>query len=877
MKKLLLFLFMSLVILGYSQEPIEKKTYRTQKLSNGPIIVDGVLDDESWNLVEWGGDFIQQRPYEGKQPSQPTYFKILYDDDNLYLGVLNYDSIPAEIDRRMCRRDDFEGDFIEINIDSYNDQMTAFSFTLNAAGVRGDEAITEDGDDWDDTWDPIWYGKTAMLDSGWVAEIKIPFTQLRFGKKANHVWGMQLTRRIYRNEERSLWQFVPRDANGWVHHFGTLEGINNIKPKRQLDLFPYVVAKQEYLEKEEGNPYATGKKSVLSAGLNGKVGITNDLTLDFTINPDFGQVEADPSEVNLSAFESYFSEKRPFFIEGNNILNFKINGGGNSMARDNLFYSRRIGRLPHYYPDLIEGEEYADFPEYTTILGAFKLTGKTKNGWSIGVMESITPRENAEIDLNGEKRKEEVEPFTNYFVGRLQKDINKGNTVIGGMFTSTNRKITNAEIDFLPNSAYSGGIDFTQYWKNKAYYISLRAVVSRVNADSIAMTNIQRSSVHYFQRPDADYIHVDSSRTSLTGQGGTIEFGKAGEGHIRYVGWVTWRSPGLELNDVGFLRSADEIFQVFWMQYGIWKPFFVFREMRINYNQWTTWDFGGRKNSFGTNINMNMDFTNHWSFSYGVNYNCGYLSKSFLRGGPSMKRPSDWNFWAWLGTDSRKKIRLSLNYSITKNYNNAGAFRRYSTSITYRPNDALKIVAGPFYRDITPTLQYVDNVDYENNDKYIMGRMHQSTFGLSMRLEYYVTPDLSIQYYGQPFISAGNYTEFKKVTDPVADNFFDRYHQFTDEEISYDAENNTYNIDENYDQKTDYSFDNPNFNFMQFRSNLVVRWEYLPGSTAYFVWSQGRTMSNEVGEFSFNSNMDDLFDVQPHNIFLVKVSYRLKL
>jgi hypothetical protein len=877
MKNLLLLLFVIITVLGYSQDPIQKKSYQTQKTTNGPIIIDGVMDDESWNLVEWEGDFIQQMPYEGKQPSQPTYFKILYDDDNLYVGVLNYDSVPAEIDRRMCRRDDFEGDFIEINIDSYNDQMTAFSFTLNAAGVRGDEAITEDGENWDDTWDPIWYGKTSMVDSGWVAEIKIPFTQLRFGKKANHSWGMQFTRRIYRKEERSLWQFIPREANGWVHHFGTLEGINNISPKRQIDLFPYAVAKQEYLEKEEGNPYATGKKSVLSVGVDGKVGITNDLTLDFTINPDFGQVEADPSEVNLTAFESYFTEKRPFFIEGNNILNFPISGGGNSMALDNLFYSRRIGRMPHYYPDLIEGEEYADFPENTTILGAFKLTGKTKNGWSIGVMESITPRENAEIDLKGEKRKEEVEPFTNYFVGRVQKDINKGNTVIGGIFTSTNRKITNGEIDFLPKSAYTGGVDFTQFWKNKAYYIRLKAVVSKVNADSLAMTNIQRSSVHYFQRPDADYIHVDSSRTSLTGQGGTVEFGKAGEGHIRYVAWVTWRSPGLELNDVGFLRSGDEVFQVFWMQYGIWEPFSIFREMRINYNQWTTWDFGGRNNSFGTNVNMNMDFKNHWSFNCGVNYNGEYLSKSFLRGGPSMKKPADWNTWGWLGTDGRKKIRLSFNYSINKNFHNAGEFNFYNANVTYRPNDAIKITAGPFYSDITPTLQYVTTLDYDNNDKYIIGRMHQSTFGLSMRLEYYITPDLSVQYYGQPFISAGDYSEFKKVTDPVADEFHDRYHQFTDDEISYDEESNTYNIDENHDQKTDYSFSNPNFNFMQFRSNLVVRWEYLPGSTAYFVWSQGRTMSNDVGEFSFNNDMDKLFDVQPHNIFLIKISYRLQL
>lgn len=860
----------------YSQENLQKKSYTTKKLTDGSIDIDGKLDDKAWDLVEWGGDFIQRSPYEGKLPSQPTFFKILYDDNNLYIGVLAYDSLPDEIDKRMCRRDDFEGDWIEINIDSYYDQMTAFSFTINAAGVKGDEAITDNGDEWDDTWDPIWYVKTSITDSGWVAEMKIPFSQLRFGKKDNHVWGMQIQRRLFRDEERSLWQFIPRDATGWVHLFGELHGINNINPKRQIDIFPYLLVKQEYFEKEEGNPFATGKKTVFSGGIDGKIGITNDLTLDFTINPDFGQVEADPSEVNLTAFETYFSEKRPFFIEGKNILNFQITEGGNPYAQDNLFYSRRIGRMPYYYPNLQNGE-YADFPEYTTILGAFKLTGKTKNGWSIGVMESMTAPEKAEIDNEGVRRKEEVEPFTNYFVGRVQKDINKGNTIIGGMFTATNRKIENKEIDFLPKSAYSGGVDFTQYWKDKTYFLKLKAVVSHITGDSVAITNIQCSSVHYFQRPDANYIKVDSSRTSLTGQGGTIEFGKVGNGHINLVTWVTWRSPGLELNDVGYLRSGDEVFQVFWMQYRIWEPFSIFREMQINLNQWTGWDFGGRRTFGGGNINMNMDFKNHWSLSYGGNLNGSYLSKSFLRGGPSMKKPPDWNVWVWLGTDSRKKFRFSFNYSITKNFDDAGTFNWYSTRISFRPNNSILISAGPFYNDITPTMQYVTTVDYNNEKRYIISCMHQSTFGLSMRLEYYITPDLSVQYYGQPFISAGNYTEFKRVTDPKTKKYNDRFHLYSDNEITYNSENNTYDIDENHDGSIDYYFDDPNFNFMQFRSNFVVRWEYIPGSTAYFVWSQGRTGSNPEGDFAFKNDLQNLFDIHPHNIFLIKISYRLRL
>ncbi len=268
---------------------------------------------------------------------------------------------------------------------------------------------------------------------------------------------------------------------------------------------------------------------------------------------------------------------------------------------------------------------------------------------------------------------------------------------------------------------------------------------------------------------------------------------------------------------------------------------------------------------------------NHWSFSYGVNLNGTYLSKSFLRGGPSMKKPADWNLWAWLGTDRRKKFRLSFNYSITQNFDDAGTFNFYSGNISFRPNNTILFSAGPFYSDITPAMQYVTAVDYNNEKRYIISRMHQSTFGLSMRLEYYITPDLSVQYYGQPFISAGNYSEFKRVTDPKAKEYEDRFHLYSDNEITYNSGNNTYDIDENHDGSVDYYFDDPNFNFMQFRSNFVVRWEYIPGSTAYFVWSQGRTGSNPEGDFAFKNDMQNLFDIHPHNIFLIKVSYRLRL
>ncbi|MCK4465527.1 MAG: hypothetical protein KAU83_07435, partial [Bacteroidales bacterium] len=382
------------------------------------------------------------------------------------------------------------------------------------------------------------------------------------------------------------------DAPGWVHQFGELHGISGIKPKRQIEIAPYTVGNIERFEKEEGNPFATGKSSNLDIGVDGKIGITNNMILDFTVNPDFGQVEADPSQVNLTAYEIFFEEKRPFFIEGKNILSFPLMFGDGDLASENMFYSRRIGRRPQSYPNTQDGE-YADIPINTSILGAAKFTGKTKNGLSIGILESITAKEKAEIDNEGIKRFETVEPLTNYSVSRVQKDFNKGNTILGGMFTTTNRKIENPDLNFLHTSAYSGGLDFTHQWKDRTYSFSLKTYFSQVKGSEEALIRTQSSSVRYFQRPDNDYVKFDSSRTSLSGYGGVLSAGKFANGHWRYAGFLSWKSPGLELNDLGFMTNADEILQIFWVGYRIWEPFSIFRNLNVNLNQWNTFDFGG--------------------------------------------------------------------------------------------------------------------------------------------------------------------------------------------------------------------------------------------------------------------------------------------
>ncbi|MFC1563739.1 DUF5916 domain-containing protein [candidate division KSB1 bacterium] len=868
----LLSVFLLFTVNVFAQERnIERKIYYTKKINPEPPMIDGILDDEVWRGLEWGGDFIQQSPYDGKEPSQETSFKITYDDNYLYVAFRLYDTEPDKIESRVTRRDRFPGDWVEINIDSYYDHRTAFSFTLSCSGVRSDELVSEDGENWDPSWDPIWYAKTHINGDGWTGEMRIPLNQLRFADKEEQVWGLQFTRRLYRKEERSIWQHKPADAPGWVSQFGELRGIRGIKSKNSIELLPYSVAKLETSLKEAGNPFSDGKNPGMRGGLDAKFGVTSDLTLNLTVNPDFGQVEADPSVVNLSAYETFYQERRPFFVEGKNILNYQLTGGDGDFSSDNLFYSRRIGSSPHHYPDT-DGSSFLDMPSVTNIAAAAKLTGKTRDGYSIGLMNAVTTNESAEIDAGGLRSKEAVEPMTNYFVGRLQKDFRKGDTRLGGIVTSTYRDINDAHLDFLNKEAYTGGFDFVHNWKEKTYYFIYNTVFSHIKGKNEAILRAQEAPARYFQRPDADYLDLDPDATSMTGHGGRFSIGKGGNGHWRYDTGITWRSPGLELNDVGYLRQADVAMQHFWMQFMEWNPKWIFRNFSMNFNQWSGWNFGGDKIFSGGNVNLNMMFKNYWTFGMGFNRNSESYSQGMLRGGPSFRTPGRWNMWYNIDSDQRKSIYYGLNGFFSKSdESNTNAFN-LNPRFSWRIKDSLILSTFPFYSRNHTDYQYMSTVNVSDGSRYLLGRIDQTTMGFTMRVDYSITPNLSIQYYGQPFVSAGKYTDFKKVTSSRADKYENRIHEFSTAEISYDSENKIYSINELISGSSSYSFGNPNFNFRQFRSNLVIRWEYIPGSTMFIVWSQERTKGGSLGDFSFRDDMDDLFNVHPNNVFLIKIN-----
>ena len=855
-------------VAGQSEEAVARRTYETARIAGPPPVVDGLLDDAVWETVEWSGSFVQREPTDGIEPSQQTRFKVVYDDDALYFAFHLADD-PALVTRQLARRDGFPGDWIEVNIDSFHDRRTAFSFTLSLSGTRGDEFISNDNH-WDTSWDPVWTGAAAVVADGWTAESRIPLSQLRFSAAEEQVWGLQVTRRLYRLEERSNWQHIPKDRTGWVSNFGELRGLRDLQPKRRIELLPYGVISTESSAAEEGDPFRDGGSDDFDLGLDGKLGLTSNLTLDFTVNPDFGQVEADPSEVNLTAFETFFTERRPFFIEGKNIFALPLAPAitGGPFTRDQLFYSRRIGRSPAHDPEVPEGG-FADVPETTTILGAFKLSGKTASGLSIGLLESFTPKERATIDLGGARSRITVEPQTNYFVGRLQQDLRAGDVLVGGMLTAVNRSLEE-HLSGMRESAYSGGLDFSSYFRDRDYRLQAAVFGSRISGSPEAILAAQESSARYFQRPDNESASVDPTRTSLSGHAGSVRFARTSNFDLRFETGVAWRSPGFEINDLGFMRSADGINQFTWVGWHRPDPFGIFDRLAVNGNQWLDWDTAGNFLGAAYNVNTNAQFRNKYAAGFGVTRQERSISNTELRGGPSSKWPGEWESSVWVDTDRRRKVSGELGaWRAMGDHGSRDASEAWA-GIVYRPTDALRLSLSGSRSRNRPELQYVETLDFAAAERYVFGRLDQETTALTLRVDYALTPNLTVQFYGQPFIATGRYDEHKRITDPRADAYRDRFATFTPDQIV--LVDGTYRVDEDLDGAVDYSFDDPDFDFRDFNSNLVVRWEYRPGSALFVVWNETRSESSLLPDRSFGEGLRQLFSAAPDDVILVKLS-----
>jgi hypothetical protein len=841
---------------------IKQPVYTTSRILGSKPVIDGKLDDNCWKNGTWAGDYTQFIPSEGSKPTYPTEMNIQYDDKNLYVAFRAFDGEPEKILRRAGGRDEFNGDMVGVTFDSYRDYRTGFEFTISAWGQKVDLVLFNPMN-WDLNWTAVWKGKTGLEDSAWVAELEIPLSQLRYSGEEEQVWGMHTWRWIDRLQEESNWEKQSKTGPGMIYNFGELKGIKGLKKSKRLEIMPFALGELETMEIEDGNPYTeNGRNWGGNIGLDAKIGISSNFTVDLTVNPDFGQVESDPSVMNLTAFETFYEEKRPFFLEGLTIFDYKFDN-------QSLFYSRRIGHSPSLTVNPTDNL-FVDSPDNTTILSAVKLSGTTSKGLSVGLIQSITANEYADLsDKDGNTGRAKVEPLSNYTVARIQKGYNAGNTVFGGMLTSTNRLIEDKSLEFLSSNAFTGGLDLLHHFNDKEFFVDTRLIGSYIDGSPEAITTLQESSARYYQRPGADYLDYDTTRTSLGGFGGKFRIGKGSKGFWRYSTGASWLTPGLELNDLGYMNTADNINQENEVSYFVNQPVSIFRTYNIGLEQFNSWNFNGTYLGSGGHLSFTSEFKNQWSFEANMILHTEAYDTKILRGGYDFIMPYSIMSFGSIGTDRSKKITAGVKYRYGFSGNTSASYYQIEPGITIRPLNSLKFGLSTFYEANYDELQYVSTVDYSNEKRYILGTIDQTTFGVTFRVDLNITPEFSIQYYGSPFISLGSYTDFKRVTDADSENYNNRFEVFNNPVLS----DGKYLLDENNDLIPDYSIDNPDFNFHQLRSNLVAKWEYRLGSFIYLVWSSERTGNTGSSDASISDSYKELRSIFPSNIFLIKLNY----
>lgn len=804
---------------------------------------------EEWNVVPPIDAFVQRDPHEGAAPSERTEFRVAYDATTLFVKVRAYDRSPDKIVGYLTRRDaDSPSDWIRVLIDSYHDRRTAYEFAVNPAGVKQDRYWFNDTNR-DDSWDAVWDVTVSRDSGGWTAEFRIPFSQLRFNPGATNAFGFAVSRQIGRLNETSTWPLLSRSAPGYVSSFGELDGVNAVSSPRRLEVVPYTVANLTR-QSTGGNPLVKNGALGGAAGVDLKYALTPGLTLTSTINPDFGQVEADPAVVNLTAFETFFAERRPFFVEGSG--NFRLNLDCNDGSCTGLFYTRRIGRAPQVAGNLPSGDNiYTDSPAHTTILGAAKLTGRVGK-YSIGVMQAVTREEFATVLDSGARSRSVVEPRSSYSVARVKREFDNQSS-IGVMFTATGRQATADTAARLPGRAFTGGADFDLRFR-KEYSLSGYWVASGLHGTPDSIDTIQDNSRHYFQRPGLESEHLDPSRTGLNGTAGSIGISKIAGEHVRFASNVDSKSPGFDINDVGYLRRADKRSMSNWLQIRSDTPTRWFRSRMINFNQWAAWNYDGDRLYGGGNINAHATFTNNWRIGAGFTREMRGFDDRMSRGGPGGLVEAPNEGWWYVDSDNRRRAALYLNGAMGSD-GHGSWWRDIEPRVTVRPMSALELTAGVRLSHNVFDSQWIEKLTDGGRDRYVFGHLDQSTVAITSRVNYTIRPTLSVQLYAQPFVSAGDYSGFKELVDGRNPTYAARYAPYA---FRFSPD------------------DNPDFNYRSFRTTNVLRWEYKPGSTLFVVWQQAREDTlHTVNDFRYGRDLRGIFSVPPRNVFLIKFAYWL--
>ena len=815
---------------------IPNATTAVAQRANVAPVIDGKDNDAVWRVAPVLRDFRQFQPTENADPSLPTEARIAYDAHNVYVFVRAFDTHPDSIKKLLARRDvRICCDQIKIVIDSYHDRRTGFEFAVNPGGVKRDYAMYGDDQQEDDAWDGVWEVATQVDSAGWTAEFRIPLSQLRYAHLPSNVFGFGIWRDIDRHGgERVGWPLYRTSRRGFVSQLGDLVGLEGLEAPRRLELAPYTVAK---------NVPAPGfaRDQQFTVGADIKYGITSNITVDATVNPDFGQVEADPSVVNLTSFETFFQERRPFFVEGTGIFSFGVNCNIVNCSGEGLFYSRRVGRGPQLsglYGD-------ATSPTSSRILGAAKMTGRLPGGLTIGALEGVTQREQGPGDKT-------IEPFTNYGAVRLMQDFRNGKSGIGFMATAVNRNLDQWSSDFLRGHAYVGAADFRHRFHKDQYEVAGSFDLSTVGGSPAAITRTQQNSTHNYQRPD-DNVAFDSTRTSLSGDAEELLFTKQ-SGFIRFQTSYMRRSPGFEINDLGILFRSDQQGWNNWGSFNWQKPNKLFQRAFWNFNWWQFWTTVGLPTDRAANTNFHGQFKNQWWMHVGGTV--GNLGDIFCdrcaRGGPALRGDQYIAPWFGLQYDQRAAVVPSVFLNFFKGDRGHSRSTNVSPQVDLRVSSQFRGSVGYSVSHNIADAQDLNSVIDATGTHYRFAHLDQRTTSLSFRVDYTATPTLTVQVYAAPFVSKGQWSNVRELSStPRASRYEDRFQPFAGPGPG-------------------------DFNLKFFNSNFVIRWEYKPGSTLYLVWNQGRFDSEPtVGSRSAAGDFRKLFDAYPSNTFLIKASYWL--
>jgi hypothetical protein len=844
--------------------------------------VDGILS-ESIYKKPGVKEFYQKDPNQGEPVSEPTEVWVAYDDAALYIGAMLKDSHADSIIPRLSRRDnDVGGDQFAVGIDSYHDKRNGYYFTVSAAGTLLDGTLYND--DWSDgSWNGVWEAKQVLLPDGWSVEMRIPLSQLRFEEQEKYVWGIAFERMIGRKKEQSYTVYTPRNESGFVSRFAELIGVEHITPPSRFEATPYMTGRAEYLQHQPGDPFNSGSKYKPDLGVDFKLGLGSNLTLDGAINPDFGQVEVDPAVVNLSAAETYYGEKRPFFIEGMNIFSFGQGGAndfwGFNWSSPEIFYSRRVGRAPQR--GLPQKSDFADVPISTRILGAAKLTGKVFDGWNVGIIEALTNREYARIDTSGVHRDWEVEPLTSYSIGRIQRDFNDGKQGIGILSTYTYRFFKDQGVrEAVNEDALIGGIDgWTALDGEKEYMVTGWTTFSYVQGTRERMLYLQQAWPHYYGRPDANHISVDSSATSMRGYAGRFTLNKQ-KGRLVLNVALGFISPGFEPGDLGYLSRTD------FMNYHIvtgykWSdPTPYYRYVNIFGSYFSTRDFGGNVTCRALWGRTNYQFPNYHTLGFYYDYGFESANTTRTRGGPLTLNPPGYEYGLDYYTDSRNDYIEEAYWYAYEGKN--GFYHSLNLYLTMRPSSNVSLTIGPGYTFHLEKAQWVDAYSdafatQTYGNRYIFADLNYKELSAQIRVNWTLSPTLSIQMFVQPLFATGDYTNFKELARPRSFDFniFGKNGSFFADSTFDNRSRMIYLDPDGTGPAPMVSLNHPSFSSVSLRGNAVLRWEYMPGSTLFFVWTQSRFDFEGTGNFDFHRSFNRLIDAKADNIFMVKLTYWL--